>query len=131
MLPQYLPSVHPFSLGDLVSTLNARPPSGAHSDGRKAGRREGWETGVRAGFDLGQEVGYIGGCVDVWAHHAALHPGHWAERAVKSIAALRRLVAAYPLCDAEDDQLQEALAKLRARFKVRRPPQGGFGGRVT
>ena len=42
-----------------------------------------------------------------------------------------RLVAAYPLCDAEDDQLQEALAKLRARFKVRRPPQGGFGGRVT
>jgi len=48
---------------------------------------------VSAGFDVGGEVGFYGGCSDVWAHYAAAHPTRWSERAVKAIGALQRLVA--------------------------------------
>mmetsp|Transcript_39995 Transcript_39995/g.76492 ORF Transcript_39995/g.76492 Transcript_39995/m.76492 type:complete len:139 (+) Transcript_39995:225-641(+) len=88
------------------------------ADGCILGKTEGWESGVRSGFTVGGEVGFYSGCAQVWQHYADQHPDLFSERAQKGIAALQRLVASFPLDNAEDDSLQDVLEKLRSKFKA-------------
>ncbi|KAK3286209.1 hypothetical protein CYMTET_6221 [Cymbomonas tetramitiformis] len=87
-------------------------------DGEALGLKEGWTLGLGKGFEIGAETGFYAGCVAVWAHFAQKDPSIFSERALKGIAALRRLISGFKEMDTEDDELQDQLEKLRAKFKA-------------
>ena len=45
-------------------------------------------------------------------------PATFPARAEKSIAAIEELVAGFPLCNPQDERLQELMDELRVKFKV-------------
>lgn len=43
-------------------------------DGERSGELEGRIFGCEKAFDLGKEIGFYSGCVDMWTQLAAQHP---------------------------------------------------------
>ena len=54
----------------------------------------------------------------VWRRQQLAAPATFPARAEKSIAAIEELVAGFPLCNPQDERLQELMDELRVKFKV-------------
>ncbi|GFR49834.1 hypothetical protein Agub_g11774 [Astrephomene gubernaculifera] len=87
-------------------------------DGLLAGLAEGRELGIQKGYEIGQEVGFYAGCTRMWRALQAREPGALSERQERALAALEALIQNFPLYDPQDENLIDALERLRGRFKV-------------
>ena len=84
------------------------------------------------GSEIGTEVGFISGCVAMLLARASTRAGGESEdgsgaatdgagstsRVAKVAGSLSKLLAAFPVQDATNDDLTEQLQRIRAKFKV-------------
>lgn len=65
--------------------------------GRQAGHLDGKVLGVQKGFEIGHEIGFYSGCVQIWRQLGVKHPEFITARADKAIAALEEMLRSFPL----------------------------------
>eukprot|EP00884_Botryococcus_braunii_P011052 jgi/Botrbrau1/19949/Bobra.0059s0066.1 len=91
-------------------------------EGVKSGQLEGYiegrSLGVIKGFEIVSEVGFYRGCVVGWHHILGQLPQTLSSKAARTIKSMEAVLDTFPLNDAKDEQLQEALEDLRARYKA-------------
>jgi len=70
------------------------------------------------GFQVGEELGFYQGCVDVWTSATRIDQNVFSARVMKNIEQLAALVSSYPLSDPESEQVQDVMEKIRLKFRV-------------
>lgn len=86
--------------------------------GRTQGRLEGKSLGVYKGFDIGHEIGYYAGCLQIWKQLSDRQGNLLSARAIKALALLEEAVSKVPLHDPQDESLQDAMDTVKGKFKA-------------
>lgn len=89
-----------------------------HTDGLIAGKEDAKQVGLKFGFEVGEELGFYRGCVDIWNCAIRVDPTRFSSRAKTGITQMDELLQKYPLMDPEDPQVQEIMDSLRLKFKL-------------
>lgn len=79
------------------------PPKPIHSttpacrDGRKTGVLEGKAFGLQKGFEIGHELGFFSGSIQIWKQINEKQPGFINDRAAKTILAMETTLQEFPM----------------------------------
>ncbi|CAI5724847.1 unnamed protein product [Hyaloperonospora brassicae] len=121
---QELPSTDITDAFDAISgyeeTLVAQGEAMGIERGRSLGIEEGRELGLIKGAEIGSELGFYRGCYLIWNHmlkHEALQC-KLPDRAAKSVASFGVLLEALNLKNVVDEDIMQAMCRIRAKFKV-------------
>jgi hypothetical protein len=87
-------------------------------DGVESVKVDGREVGLKNGFQVGEEIGFYTGCVDVWKAAVAVESSAFSSRAQRNIKQLEEKLLAYPLSDPEDERIQDLLEDIRVKFQA-------------
>ncbi|CAO3636072.1 unnamed protein product [Mucor fragilis] len=87
-------------------------------DGERSGELEGRIFGCEKAFDLGKEIGFYAGCVDMWTQLAAQHPDTVPQKALKQIEGLKKLVDEFPTFNDHDADLFALKDKMKNKLRV-------------
>ncbi|OAY46613.1 protein LTO1 homolog [Manihot esculenta] len=80
-----------------------------YSHGVVAGKEEARQVGLKTGFEVGEELGFYRGCVDVWNSAIRIDPTALSTRVQKSIKQMEELIEKYPRLDPEDESVEEIM----------------------
>jgi len=73
----------------------------------------------KKGDEIGTEVGYYIGCLNMWSFLMRNSPAMFSSRALKAIEQLRVLTTKYSSnIDPKNEELLEVLENIRAKFKM-------------
>ncbi|KAL5730072.1 hypothetical protein ACHQM5_002944 [Ranunculus cassubicifolius] len=89
-----------------------------YTDGLISGKAESKEVGLKHGFQIGEELGFYRGCVDVWNSAIEIDPNCFSIRVQKSIKQMDELIEKYPVDDPENESVQEIMDALRLKFRA-------------
>ncbi|KAK9152598.1 hypothetical protein Sjap_000078 [Stephania japonica] len=84
-------------------------------DALKSGNQEERELGLKLGFQVGEELGFYRGCIDVWNAALEIDPNCFSSRVKKNIKLMGELMDKYPVLDAK---IVDGMDELRLKFKV-------------
>lgn len=87
-------------------------------DGVELGKAEGREVGLKTAFELGEEIGFFRGCVDIWIAVTRTDPSAFSPRAQRNIRVFDKQLQEYPLQNPQDERLQDSLDSLRSKFRL-------------
>lgn len=87
-------------------------------DGEKSGELEGRIFGCEKAFDLGREIGFYSGCVDMWTQLANTHPDVVSQKAMKQLDSLKKLIDEFPAHNDHDADLFALRDKMKNKLRV-------------
>lgn len=64
-----------------------------------AGLADGKAMGLQKGWEIGHEIGYYRGCMQIWRQLADKSPAFMTARAEKAVKSLEDLLTTFPLGD--------------------------------
>ncbi|XP_052177730.1 uncharacterized protein LOC127791757 [Diospyros lotus] len=112
------------SLGDIFeSSLNLENIhfeegfNDGYKDGLPTGKEEARQVGLKHGFQIGEELGFYRGCIDVWSSAIQLDPNCFSSRVQKNIRAMDELARAYPVLEPDNESVDEIMESLRLKFR--------------
>eukprot|EP00274_Cyanoptyche_gloeocystis_P008195 CAMPEP_0196652214 /NCGR_PEP_ID=MMETSP1086-20130531/1447_1 /TAXON_ID=77921 /ORGANISM="Cyanoptyche gloeocystis , Strain SAG4.97" /LENGTH=134 /DNA_ID=CAMNT_0041982635 /DNA_START=80 /DNA_END=484 /DNA_ORIENTATION=+ len=85
--------------------------------GQEVERKEGAALGVQKGFEIGNEVGFYEGCLQVWEALCISHPELFSDRSLKSLQILREKIAEFSWNDPRKEDILDVLDQIRGKFK--------------
>ncbi|KAH0459252.1 hypothetical protein IEQ34_012066 [Dendrobium chrysotoxum] len=89
-----------------------------YRDGVPFGEVEGREVGLKHGFQVGEELGFYRGCVEVWKSAIRIDPNSFSSSVQKRIDQLSELSENYPLFQPENENVQEMMDSIRLKFRI-------------
>ncbi|KAF5745992.1 hypothetical protein HS088_TW06G00157 [Tripterygium wilfordii] len=95
-----------------------------YKQGLIAGKEEAQDVGLKHGFEVGEEIGFYQGCVDVWNSVIRIDSSSFSKRLQQNIKRMEVLIEKYPLMEPEDESVQEIMDELRLKFRVIRAGLG-------
>ncbi|KAG2206564.1 hypothetical protein INT47_008581 [Mucor saturninus] len=87
-------------------------------DGEKSGELEGRLFGCEKAFDLGREIGFYKGCVEMWTQLIDTNPDKVPSRALKQIDGLKKLIDDFPTYNDHDADLFALKDKMKNKLRV-------------
>ncbi|GJN24594.1 hypothetical protein PR202_gb12345 [Eleusine coracana subsp. coracana] len=89
-----------------------------YADGWPSGREEGRRVGLNMGFLVCQELGFYGGCLDVWTSVTRTDQSAFSDRVKKNIRQMAALVSTYPVYNPQDEGVQYIMEEIRVKFRI-------------
>ncbi|XP_076910385.1 uncharacterized protein LOC143568004 [Bidens hawaiensis] len=86
--------------------------------GLASGKDDGREVGLKTGFTTGEELGFYGGCIDVWNSIIRVEPTCFSTRVQKNIKEMDELVCKYPILEPENESATDIMGSLRLKFRA-------------
>lgn len=65
--------------------------------GQLVGRQDGKALGIQKGFEIGHEIGFYSGCIQIWRQLRDRNQEFISARAEKAISALEELLRSFPV----------------------------------
>ncbi|KAI8987841.1 hypothetical protein BDF20DRAFT_832737 [Mycotypha africana] len=87
-------------------------------DGEISGELEGRIVGCEKAFELGREIGFYAGCVEMWTELHNVHPEKVPARAMKQIETLKRQIEDFPTYNDHEVDLFGLRDKMKNKLKV-------------
>ncbi|GAA5805983.1 hypothetical protein EDC94DRAFT_600294 [Helicostylum pulchrum] len=87
-------------------------------EGEKSGELEGRLFGCEKAFDLGREIGFYLGCVEMWTQLASSYPETVSSKAIRQIDGLKKLVDEFPAYNDHDIDLFALRDKMKNKLRV-------------
>ncbi|KAI8048933.1 uncharacterized protein B0P05DRAFT_575944 [Gilbertella persicaria] len=87
-------------------------------DGETSGELEGRIFGCEKAFDLGREIGFYSGCVEMWTELASAYPDKVPSRATKQLEGLKKLIDEFPTFNDHDVDLFMLRDKMKNKLRV-------------
>ncbi|KAK9149978.1 hypothetical protein Syun_008287 [Stephania yunnanensis] len=85
------------------------------NDALQSKNQEERESGLKLGFQVGEELGFYRGCIDVWNSALEIDPNCLSSRVKKNIKLMGELIDEYPVLDAK---IVDVMDQLRLKFKM-------------
>ena len=82
------------------------------------GKEDGRDVGLKTGFEIGEELGFYRGCINVWKAAIEVEPTVLSTRVQKNLKQLEELADKYPLLDPENESVQDILEAMRTKFRA-------------
>ncbi|RCH90247.1 hypothetical protein CU097_008537 [Rhizopus azygosporus] len=87
-------------------------------DGEQSGELEGRIFGCEKAFDLGKEIGFYAGCVDMWTQLSIDHPDMISSKVLKQLESLQKLIDQFPDYNDHDVDLLALRDKMKNKLRV-------------
>ncbi|KAI3951647.1 hypothetical protein MKW92_020352 [Papaver armeniacum] len=102
------------SINSLDDTHRQEGIDAGYKDGLISGGKEDWnQVGLISGFEVGEELGYYQGCLDVWNSAIKIEPNCFSSRIQDNIKQLNELIKTY---HPESEKVQEIMNALRLKL---------------
>jgi hypothetical protein len=76
-----------------------------YKDGVESSKVDGREVGLKNRFQVGEEIGFFTGCVEIWNVVVAIDSSTFSPRAQRSIKQFEVKLVVYSLLDPEDKRV--------------------------
>ncbi|KAI9263774.1 hypothetical protein BY458DRAFT_230145 [Sporodiniella umbellata] len=87
-------------------------------DGEKSGELEGRIFGCEKAFELGKEIGFYSGCVEMWQQLSAQYPEAVSQKISKQLESLQKLIDQFPEYNDHDVDMFALRDKMKNKLKV-------------
>ncbi|CAO3678750.1 unnamed protein product [Rhizopus microsporus] len=87
-------------------------------DGEQSGELEGRIFGCEKAFDLGKEIGFYAGCVDMWTQLSIDYPDMIPSKVLKQLESLQKLIDQFPDYNDHDVDLLALRDKMKNKLRV-------------
>jgi flagellar biosynthesis/type III secretory pathway protein FliH len=102
---------------DVENQFSQQGRTEGRSDGQAQGYDEGFSFGHSKSIELGKELGFYLGCVEMWFMLYSKYPERFHIRTKKSLENLRKLIKEFSF-DAKKDNVIYQIEEIRAKFKL-------------
>ncbi|KAG0776854.1 hypothetical protein G6F62_013473 [Rhizopus arrhizus] len=87
-------------------------------DGEKSGELEGRIFGCEKAFDLGKEIGFYSGCVDMWYQLSAEYPEMISSKITRQLEGLQKTIDQFPNYNDHEVDLFALKDKMKNKLRV-------------